>query len=367
MTKHSMRPSRRATLLGGLAILGAGGLTSITLPAFAVGPGPASVQLRTLNGNWVGAPGDNAVTAYATYPGSAETFEMIPLGGNNQLEDGAQVALKARTGLFVCAEGGGGFTVTANREVVGPWETFTLLRAAGPGIFSEGDVITLRTRNGPLLYANGGGGGEILGSGQDGEAWAAFTALTPRRRHVRMEFIRVTCYNTEDVTGADEFYATATAKDRFDLENKTSLSQPLSINDGQTKDFPFAPAERVFFDGDVQAASTIAVAAKFYDQDASNDWSSTYTNLANSVAAGLTALGGPGVAAGAVLKILTAATEALFRLDKDDLLGEYKKDWSVADLPFGTTYEPIPFADPSGGGRGWSTWSYNVQMAITVS
>ncbi|WP_233278099.1 M12 family metallopeptidase [Myxococcus stipitatus] len=67
--------------------------------------------------------------------------------------------LRAPSGHYVVAEGGGGGTVNANRVAVGPWERLQLVDLDG-GALMTGDLVQLQTINGNYVQAaNGGGSG----------------------------------------------------------------------------------------------------------------------------------------------------------------------------------------------------------------
>lgn len=373
MSEFVLRPTRRAVLGGGLAVVAAAALQLRPTSALAV-TGPVAVQLRTYSGfHWLSAAGAEPLTATATRPLSQETFLMTLLQGTD-LQHGSQVTLTAQNGSLIAAEGGGGRELVANRAVVGPWEEFTLLRYAGPGLFADGDAIALRTASGQYVSATGGGGGAVVADAGVPQIWESLTARIMPHRHVRVEFLRVKCGNTEDVTGADEFYAVGSGKDRVSGQSTSAMSKPMSINDGRTKDFPFATAERVLFEDDVSAASTVVLACKFLDQDASQDWDSTYTALSAAIGGSITAVQAAAVLAGtatagaalvpvAVLAAITAGVAALIRLDKDDVLGEHTFEVPAADF-LGTRIETVRLRE---SGAGWSTWSYDIDLQITIS
>jgi hypothetical protein len=146
------------------------------------------------------------------------------------------------------------------------------------------------------------------------------------------------------------------------------LSIPFAISGGATRSFPVATAERVLFEGDVDAASTIVVGAKFFDEDANHDWSkhgAMVTDLTSKVAAGLALLGPQGVAGGAALTVVTQAFGLVMALDQDDLLGDTALELPVSRFPIGTTMLTV-------GARhddwtGYSSWRYLVNVRLTVN
>ena len=79
-----------------------------------------------------------------------------------------KVALRAESGQYAVAEGGGGGEVRADRWAVGPWETFTLAHA------SYGSRIGLRAASGQYVVAEGGGGREVLANRSAMGDWETF-------------------------------------------------------------------------------------------------------------------------------------------------------------------------------------------------
>jgi hypothetical protein len=328
----------------------------------------AAIQLRAYNGQWVCAEGGGGgqVVANRGVPDIWETFSMVPVQGGT-LQDGSLVALEVFNGMYVCAEGGGGREVVANRSWRREWETFTLHRIAGQGALQNGDQIALTAYNGMYVCAEGGGGREVVANRSWRREWETFTASVLAPRRVRIELDHVRCSDTEDVTGADEFYAIGAGADRFSGANNTLLSKPFNINNGQTKDFPVESSQRVIFEGTVDAASTIVAGVKFLDEDANHDWSkygSMVTDLSGKVSTGLALLGPYGKGAGAVLTTVTQAAGLIMSLDQDDLLGDITIELPVSKFPIGTSLYPLTVR---GGGGWWSSWNYIVYYKVTVN
>lgn len=327
-----------------------------------------AVQLRAANGQWVGAVhgGGANVVADRPVPAVAETFSVVPVQGG-LLAHGALIAVQVSNGQFWCAEGGGGGALTANRAYRKEWETFTLERVAGPGALASGDAVAFKALNGQYVCAEGGGGRELVANRPALGPWETFTATVLPPRRVRVELDSVRCADTEDVTGADEFYAAGAGVDRFSGAAQTVLCKPFAVNDRQTKAFPMASGERVVFEGTVDAASSIGIGLKFFDEDANRDWTkygAMAGELGNKVSAGVALLPAYGKAAGAVLTVLTQAAGLIMSLDQDDLLGDVTLDLPVSALPMGTSVRSL---NVRGGGGWWSSWSYVVQLRTTVN
>lgn len=295
-----------------------------------------------------------------------ETFSLVPLQGGAPAH-GSLVAIQVFNGQFWCAENGGGGALLANRAHHREWETFTVERVAGPGPVATGDQVAFRTGNGNYLCAESGGGRELVANRTVRSIWETFTVRALAPRHVRIELDSARCRDTEDVTGADEFFALGAGADRLSGVSCAVLSKPFRLNNGQVKQFPAAANERVVFDGTVDAASTIAIGLKFYDEDANHDWSKhgpMITALTTKVAAGLALIPSYGTVAGAVLTTVTQGIGLIMSLDKDDLLANVALELPVADLPMGTSFRSIPV---KGGSNSWSNWNYLVQLRVTVN
>ncbi len=328
----------------------------------------AAVQLQAHNGQWVCAEGGGGreVVANRGVPGVWETFSLMPIQGGG-LQDGSLVALQAFNGMYLCAEGGGGHQVVANRSARREWETFTLRRVAGPGPLQPGDQVALQAYNGMYVCAEGGGGREVVANRSARREWETFKMSLLQPRRVRIELDTVSCADTEDVTGADEFFAIGAGVDRFSGAHNELLSKPFAVNNGEKKTFPVESVQRVLFEATVDAASTIVVGVEFLDEDANHDWTkhgAMVTDLSNKVSAGLALLGPYGKIGGAVLTVVTQAAGLIMALDQDDLLAAIPIELPVAQLPTGTSTYTIPVR---GGSGWWSSWSYQVSYKVTVN
>ena len=83
------------------------------------------------------------------------------------------IALRASTGHYVVAEGGGGGIVNANRVAVGPWERFQLVDLDGNGLVS-GDFVQFQTINGNFVQATNGGGSTVDSLSMAPGTWQTF-------------------------------------------------------------------------------------------------------------------------------------------------------------------------------------------------
>jgi hypothetical protein len=171
----------------------------------------------------------------------------------------------------------------------------------------------------------------------------------------------VFCRDTEDVTGADEFYLVGGVSDGG--TTKGILTKPLSINDGQRKSF--GEGGGVVFDADVPNDRVLKVAFTAFDEDAAHDWDKHGENvmkIASAVSTGLKAIPNPYTAAAAlILPIAVSAVGGIMKLDQDDMLGTHAGDfpmWAVPETPHPR------IASIKGGGGWWSSWRYTITYRV---
>lgn len=138
-------------------VLGTGG----TAPTGGVG-------LRAkANDRFVTAAGSSSpLIASATAVGTAQTFDLVDLGGGN-------VALKARSdGQYVCAENSGKDALVANRAAVASWETFLLVHNP------DGTVSLKAGINGQYVCAENAGAAALIANRTAIGPWESFDLVT---------------------------------------------------------------------------------------------------------------------------------------------------------------------------------------------
>ncbi len=152
-------------------------LLALSVGAFGQTQGPA-VRLKASNGQYVVAEGGGGGVVNANRPqaGAWETFTLIDKNGGI-LMNGDAVNFKTATGHFLVAEGSGGREVLANRTAPGPWETFVMVKVKGSAgqEIVHGDAIALRASSGQYLVAEGGGGGVVNANRNAPGLWETFT------------------------------------------------------------------------------------------------------------------------------------------------------------------------------------------------
>ncbi|CDM98147.1 MULTISPECIES: hypothetical protein [Limnospira] len=180
---------------------------------------------------------------------------------------------------------------------------------------------------------------------------------------IRIELIDVYCADTEDITGADDFYLVG-ALVGGDV-TKAILTRPIKINDKQRKQFN--PQDSVLFDGNLLPGQVIKGGLKAYDEDAGKDWSKygdTITAISSMVSSAISAAGPYGVLAGTILSAATTGVGILASLDKDDLLGASELEISAV----GPANEVREWKmSKKNTFVGWSTWDYTVRFMISRS
>ncbi|AMW27039.1 hypothetical protein [Arthrospira platensis] len=180
---------------------------------------------------------------------------------------------------------------------------------------------------------------------------------------IRIELIDVYCADTEDVTGADDFYLVG-ALVGGDV-TKAILTRPIKINDKQRKSFN--PGDSVLFDGNLQPGQVIKGGLKAYDEDAGKDWSKygdTVGAISSMVSGAVSAAGPYGVLAGTILSAATTGVGILASSDKDDLLGACELEISAV----GPAYEVREWKmSKKNSFMGWSSWDYTVRFQISRS
>ena len=179
---------------------------------------------------------------------------------------------------------------------------------------------------------------------------------------MKIELVNVYCGNTEDVTGADEFYLVGALAGGTVV--KPILTTPININDKQTKTFP--TGQTVIFEGDVPQGQSVKGGIKAFDEDFGKDWAqygSVVTGISGAVSKALATFGGPqGATAGAILGAVTKGVDFFSQLDKDDLLGSTELEISAT----GPAFEERSWLMVEEG-FGWSTWNYTVRYRISRS
>lgn len=182
---------------------------------------------------------------------------------------------------------------------------------------------------------------------------------------VTIRLLEVVCSDTEDVTGADEFYVLGGIYDG--ANSPAVLTKPININNGQRRPFP---DPTTIYDRNISASATIRVALAAYDEDAEKDWAKYgewITTLSDTLGTAIGAIPTPQTrVAGTIIPIATRAFGKLVALDKDDQLGTLALDLPVATLTTGSTDHSWVIKGRWGGGfLGFSTWEYVVRYRIT--
>ena len=176
------------------------------------------------------------------------------------------------------------------------------------------------------------------------------------------------CRDTEDVTGGDEFYIiggvgsySRLGSTSDDLKTRPVLTVPIKINNNQRKSF--GTGGGIIFDDDLPENHTLFISLAGYDEDAKKDWDK-YGNyviaIGGSVSASLAAI--PGAQPIAMyIPMAIAVFGAAAKLDKDDLLGEHKRQLPISAIPNGSHAQFWTLRRKSGW---YSSWDYTVTYKI---
>ncbi|WP_414548921.1 hypothetical protein [Anabaena sp. CCY 0017] len=187
---------------------------------------------------------------------------------------------------------------------------------------------------------------------------------------MRVELVDVHCRDTEDVTGADEFYIVGAVglapmgkKENDDLKIRGVLTRPISINDKQTK--KFGQGGGTVFDSDVPENRILQIALVAFDEDSNKDWSNhgeTVTKIGAGVSTALLATSvPPAQVAGLILPVAIGVVGGIMKMDKDDELGQHLREFPVQSLPNGSHLQIWNFKKR---GNWYSSWDYTVRYKI---
>jgi hypothetical protein len=187
--------------------------------------------------------------------------------------------------------------------------------------------------------------------------------------NVRIELVDVYCDNTEDVTGADEFYLVGVAK-ADGAEPKPILTTPIDINDGQRR--TFASSEITMFEGALPEEGLVALYVQAYDEDAAKDWAKRPDYVDKMLGSVVSGAGGVVVAALATNPVGWATIAAAVGVglvvggfafvvgqDRDDQLGTLQTLVPAS----GPAMEDKYWSFSQAGW--WSGWSYTVRYRVS--
>ncbi|MEU5023848.1 hypothetical protein [Streptomyces milbemycinicus] len=200
------------------------------------------------------------------------------------------------------------------------------------------------------------------------------------QKRVMIALTFVHCRDTEDITGADEFYVAGGAGTGLlsDSKSKAILTEPFDINSPEKR--ILSGKEYVIFDDNVHVDDFVEIGLEFRDADFSEkDFDAKYVALVSALTAAIgTAVGSLATpAVGAVAGAILAATppalvKVLATIDKDDTLGTVQKRVNVADYRDGRHAFTWKFSNKNPNiteeaeNSAWSDWDYEVGYVIDV-
>lgn len=184
-------------------------------------------------------------------------------------------------------------------------------------------------------------------------------------KRVVIQLLDVHCRDTEDVTGADEFYLLGSAIDSKSNSGKPILTPPVSVNDGQTRSLTGQGS--FVFDGAVDEGTIILLEMAAFDEDYAKDWDKYdeyVLQVGSAISAGLSKIPNPvTVGIGTGLGLALKGFDAIAKSDKDDELGNMSDRIRVKDLRPGSTLRSWRF---KGGSGWWSSWEHIIRYQITA-
>lgn len=166
----------------------------------------------------------------------------------------------------------------------------------------------------------------------------------------------VTCWNTEDIHGADEFYLMGAiyAASGNQKISRPVMTRPVSINDNQTVKFRL-PA---LFDGDVPENWYLNFALMAIDEDSAKDWAQFERNNQRFMQVVENSFNFTGSIVETIFNSMTWFIQA----DQDDILGYHRTNWyPVRSFPHGWQLQTWPI---SGGSTFYSNWNYQVRYWV---
>ncbi|MEM7061688.1 MAG: hypothetical protein AAF572_00770 [Cyanobacteria bacterium P01_B01_bin.77] len=168
----------------------------------------------------------------------------------------------------------------------------------------------------------------------------------------------IVCYDTEDVTGADDVYligGVRVSKGNFRKSKAfVTPNPPLRINDDQPRHIPI---KEKIFEAQVQPGSDLELGMYLYEQDSSADVEKLQ-KLEDYLDRGL-AISRPSKS---VLNLSLSAIQTALVFDDDDQLGRESRFIEINTLPRGwKRYVAKNFYE---GGIGYSTWRYKLYYRI---
>ncbi len=177
--------------------------------------------------------------------------------------------------------------------------------------------------------------------------------------HVTIRIANLHCRNTEDVTGADEFYTVSALSTGHPSQTQADVLPKLSINDKEIRQPNY-----VIYDGWVDKGSSVRGGLIAYDEDFAKDWAKRpqwVDQLTYTIAQGLQKSGDARlVPAGIILQYGYKAFDLIASADKDDKLGSIELNINADGPQNESRFWPFWRKDRTG----FSNWSYSVDLEI---
>ncbi|MBD1823636.1 hypothetical protein H6F51_14200 [Cyanobacteria bacterium FACHB-DQ100] len=162
------------------------------------------------------------------------------------------------------------------------------------------------------------------------------------------------CYDTEDVTGADELYVVGAIRTNSGQTSGGFVTRPIGINTNETRKFTFGGG--IVFDKEVPDSSPLQIEMIVFDEDASRDVS-RYDQARALVDQAITAVPNP---LSAVASLPLDAIRTFMVLDQDDELGTNRETLFVGSVPHGWSFHQWNTQEAGL----WSSWNYWIRYWI---
>ena len=177
---------------------------------------------------------------------------------------------------------------------------------------------------------------------------------------IQVEVLEIRCGNTEDVTGADEFYLVSALSDG--VTPRGNVTRPLDINDNQTKTLP--DDQKVLYEASVPVGKSVVGGMIAYDEDYAKDWAKQkemITKVTDKISDAAKSSDNKNAnKAGWILQIAVQAWDLVASADKDDELGRIE-----LNLPAdGPAQETMEWKFEHKDSIGFSSWEYTVKYRI---
>lgn len=230
---------------------------------------------------------------------------------------------------------------------------------------TTGPIVVPSRRHGATMS-----GASRRSATQSVQAKAGTAAGADTTTTVRVSLDSVLCTDTEDWTGADDFYIAGAIVNTLDGEQvgepQAVLTKPLHINSDQ--DMEFGVGGGVVFERRIDTRSWLKIGLVCWDEDAGKDWDqykALYDAVAKGIVTGVTAAISP--AAGTIAEIAAKVVAEAIKADADDRLGDIAADLTISQLEPGRNHEVAVIEGNRLGGHHRYMVRYHIDVGEVVA